>query len=94
MIKGSHLLARECLLALLIGILLPVGLAYDLDPTFTIANDTFLRDGRPTQILSGSFHYARAPPALWRDRLQRLRALGLNAVQTYVPWNWHEATEG
>jgi beta-galactosidase len=46
------------------------------------------------QLLSGSFHYARAPRALWRDRLQRLRALGLNAVQTYVPWNWHEATEG
>ena len=63
-------------------------------PSFTISNDTFLRDGAPVQIISGSFHYARAPRALWRDRLQRLRALGLTAVQTYVPWNWHEAAEG
>ena len=63
-------------------------------PSFTIANDTFLRDGAPTQIVSGSFHYARAPRELWRDRLQRMRALGLNAVQTYVPWNWHETEEG
>lgn len=27
----------------------------------------------------------------WQDRLVRLRAMGLNAVQTYVPWNFHEA---
>lgn len=30
----------------------------------------------------------------WRDRLLRLRAMGLNAVQTYVPWNFHEAAVG
>ncbi len=24
----------------------------------------------------------------------RLHAMGLNAVQTYVPWNWHEAKHG
>ena len=52
-----------------------------------------LRDGAPTQIVSGSFHYARAPRELWRDRLQRMRALGLSAVQTYVQWNWHETEE-
>jgi beta-galactosidase GanA len=27
---------------------------------------------------------------LWRDRLQKLRAIGANTVETYVPWNLHE----
>uniref|UniRef100_A0A914DKV4 Glycoside hydrolase 35 catalytic domain-containing protein n=1 Tax=Acrobeloides nanus TaxID=290746 RepID=A0A914DKV4_9BILA len=36
----------------------------------------------------------RVHPGLWNDRLQRLRALGFNAVQVYVPWNLHEPTEG
>jgi beta-galactosidase GanA len=30
----------------------------------------------------------------WRDRLQRLAGLGLNAVQLYMPWNWHEQVPG
>ena len=30
----------------------------------------------------------------WADRLARLKALGLNAVATYVPWNFHEEEEG
>uniref|UniRef100_A0A914ED15 Glycoside hydrolase 35 catalytic domain-containing protein n=1 Tax=Acrobeloides nanus TaxID=290746 RepID=A0A914ED15_9BILA len=36
----------------------------------------------------------RVHPGLWNDRLQRIRALGFNAVQVYVPWNLHEPTEG
>lgn len=30
----------------------------------------------------------------WEDRLLRAKALGLNAIQTYVPWNLHEPKEG
>lgn len=26
----------------------------------------------------------------WEDRLLRVKALGLNVVQTYVPWNLHQ----
>jgi hypothetical protein len=63
-------------------------------PSFVIENDTFMKDGKPFQIISGSFHYSRCPAALWKDRLLRLRAMGLNTIQTYVPWNWHEANEG
>jgi beta-galactosidase len=29
-------------------------------------------------------------PALWRDRLRRLTDLGLNTVDTYVAWNFHQ----
>ena len=62
--------------------------------TFEIANDSLMRDGEPISLMSGSFHYSRTPPGLWRDRLKRLRSMGLNAVQTYVPWNFHEENKG
>lgn len=56
---------------------------------FAIANDQFLLNSQPVQLLSGSIHYARVPPSLWADRLARLRSMGLNAIETYVPWNFH-----
>ncbi|BDA42797.1 beta-galactosidase [Coccomyxa sp. Obi] len=59
-----------------------------------IKNDTFLKNGSPVQLISGSFHYYRIHPAYWRDRLLRAQALGLNTIQTYVPWNLHEPTPG
>ena len=30
----------------------------------------------------------------WEDRLLRAKALGLNTIQTYVPWNLHEPEPG
>lgn len=39
-------------------------------------------------------HYARVPSTYWRDRLQKMKDCGLNAVQTYVPWNFHELEHG
>ncbi|CAG9857594.1 unnamed protein product [Phyllotreta striolata] len=45
-------------------------------------------------LYGGSFHYFRVPRAYWRDRLRKMRAAGLNAVSTYVPWNLHEPEQG
>ena len=46
------------------------------------------------KIISGSIHYFRVVPAYWRDRLEKLRLMGCNTVETYVPWNMHEPQEG
>ncbi|SDT81041.1 glycoside hydrolase family 35 protein [Actinoplanes derwentensis] len=48
------------------------------------------RRGAEHQILSGALHYFRVHPRLWRDRIRRLADLGLNTVDTYVPWNFHQ----
>ncbi|WP_330261227.1 glycoside hydrolase family 35 protein [Streptomyces sp. NBC_00539] len=56
--------------------------------------DGFRRGGRPHRIVSGALHYFRVHPDLWEDRLTRLRALGVNTVDTYVPWNFHETAPG
>ena len=50
----------------------------------------FYLNGRPFRIISGSFHYFRTQPAQWGDRLERMKAAGLNTVTTYIPWNLHE----
>ena len=40
-------------------------------PSFTIANDSFILDGAPYIMKSGSLHYFRVQPSLWADRLAR-----------------------
>ncbi|CAB3986419.1 beta-galactosidase-1 2, partial [Paramuricea clavata] len=54
----------------------------------------FTLDGKPFTILSGAIHYFRVVPEYWEDRLRKLKALGLNTVETYVPWNLHQPTPG
>ncbi|MCQ4080084.1 beta-galactosidase [Streptomyces sp. RB6PN25] len=39
-------------------------------------------------------HYFRVLPQQWPHRLRMLRAMGLNTVETYVPWNFHEPRPG
>jgi beta-galactosidase len=60
----------------------------------TASGDHFELDGKPFQIISGAIHYSRVPRAYWRDRLRKARAMGLNTVETYVFWNFHELTPG
>jgi hypothetical protein len=67
-------------------------------PTYSanrIAYDShsLIVDGQPVYIYSGAFHYFRCPKELWRDRFQKIKDAGLNTVETYVAWNWHEKTK-
>ena len=62
--------------------------------TFAIANGNFIYDGKPTQIHSGEMHYARVPAPYWRHRMKMMKAMGLNAVATYIFWNHHETSPG
>ncbi|WZZ05911.1 hypothetical protein YC2023_091832 [Brassica napus] len=61
---------------------------------FYIKDDKFWKDENPFQIIGGDLHYFRVLPEYWEDRLMRAKALGLNTIQTYVPWNLHEPKPG
>ncbi|XVU28011.1 glycoside hydrolase family 35 protein [Actinoplanes sp. CA-054009] len=61
-------------------------------PALAWRHRRLLRHGREHRILSGALHYFRVHPDLWTDRLRRLAALGLNTVDTYVAWNFHQPT--
>ncbi|XP_008811417.2 beta-galactosidase 13-like [Phoenix dactylifera] len=47
-------------------------------------------DGQHRVIISGSIHYPRSTPQMWPDLIQKSKAGGLNAIETYVFWNGHE----
>lgn len=59
-----------------------------------IKNKKFYMDGEEFHIYSGAMHYFRIPEEYWQDRLLKLKAAGLNTVETYVPWNFHEKKKG
>ncbi len=56
--------------------------------------EKFYIDEQPLQIISGSIHYFRVVPEYWRDRLEKLKNMGCNTVETYIPWNFHEEKKG
>lgn len=55
--------------------------------------NTFLKDGKPFQYISGCIHYFRIPKIYWHDRLLKMKASGLDAIETYIPWNFHSLQE-
>ena len=62
--------------------------------TFEIKDGNFVINGKPSFIHSGEMHYSRIPHQYWKHRLQMLKSMGLNAVATYVFWNFHEEAPG
>ncbi|WP_091162845.1 beta-galactosidase [Mucilaginibacter sp. P25] len=85
---------KKTLLSLLLLTLIISQVFSQAKHSFKIAEGNFIYDGKPIQIHSGEMHFARIPKAYWKQRLQMLRAMGMNAVATYVFWNHHEVSPG
>ena len=62
--------------------------------TFEIIKDQFVKDGQPIKLISGAVHYFRNMPDTWRDIFKKMKAMGLNCVETYCAWNMHEKKPG
>ena len=62
--------------------------------TFEIIGNQFVEDGEPIKLISGAVHYFRNMPDTWRDIFKKMRAMGLNCVETYCAWNLHEKKKG
>ncbi|KAI0387175.1 glycoside hydrolase family 35 protein [Hypomontagnella monticulosa] len=63
-------------------------------PAFTYDRHSFLLDGEPFVIIGGQMDPQRIPPAYWRDRLIKAKAMGLNTIFSYVYWNLLEPKRG
>lgn len=59
-----------------------------------IQGTQFVLRGKAFQVLSGELEYTRIPRADWRDRLNKVKAMGLNTITVYVFWNAHEKVPG
>ncbi|HEX8917171.1 MAG TPA: beta-galactosidase, partial [Chloroflexota bacterium] len=56
---------------------------------------SLLLDGRRLLLYSGEFQYFRLPSqSQWLDRLQKIKAAGLNAVSLYFDWQYHSPAPG
>ncbi|MBE9467650.1 MAG: beta-galactosidase [Bacteroidetes bacterium] len=62
--------------------------------TFSIKEDCFYLNNKKVFLNSGEIHYFRIKRELWDKHLQAACDAGLTTVSTYVPWAWHESTEG
>ena len=51
-------------------------------PSLKMDDKDFFLNGKPLRILSGAIHYFRVVPEYWRDRLLKLKAMGLNTVES------------
>lgn len=86
---------KKKLIYLLFALMLAPAYIFSQDKSsFEIKGGHFYHNGKVTPMLSGEMHYARIPHQYWRHRLQMMKALGLNAVATYVFWNGHEPEPG
>ena len=68
--------------------------AHPATRSFAIGDEHFLLDGEPFRVLAGALHYFRVHPDLWADRIHKARLMGLNTIETYVPWNEHSPSRG
>ena len=50
--------------------------------------------GQAKFVLSGEIQHYRLPPCQWRDRLEKLAAMGLSSVGVYAGWNYHSPAPG
>jgi hypothetical protein len=62
----------------------PYSVSYD--------NRSIIINGQATLLLSGSIHYPRSTPDEWPHLMQQARQAGLNMIQLYVFWNFHQPT--
>ena len=60
----------------------------------SVNSRSLLFDGQPLFPVMGEIHYARVPPAEWREELLKMKAGGVDIVATYVFWIHHEEIEG
>uniref|UniRef100_A0A8C1JWA4 Galactosidase, beta 1-like n=1 Tax=Cyprinus carpio TaxID=7962 RepID=A0A8C1JWA4_CYPCA len=74
----------------ILSLVIPYSRSFSID----YKNNCFQKDGKPFQYISGSIHYSRIPREYWKDRLLKMYMTGLNAIQVYVPWNFHETVQG
>ncbi len=61
---------------------------------FEVIGSQFVRDGKAVKLMSGAVHYFRNMPDTWGDIFAKMKAMGLNTVETYCSWNLHEPKPG
>ncbi len=51
-------------------------------------------DRKPFFVYGAAFFYERVPRSRWRASLEAYKRLGINTIDLYLIWNWHELADG
>ncbi|XP_075486733.1 beta-galactosidase 6-like [Primulina tabacum] len=62
--------------------------------TVTYDSKALVIDGKRRIMQSGSVHYPRTMPEVWPNIIQKAKEGGLDVIETYVFWNYHEPVRG
>ncbi len=73
---------------------LKLGKVSDGRNTLTVNSRYFEKNGIPFIGVMGEIHFSRIRRSEWRDRLEKMKAGGVNIVSTYLFWIYHEEIEG
>lgn len=58
------------------------GKLYQSEGSLRFKKRQFYLDGKPFRIFSGAFHYFRVLPQYWNETFFKMKASGLNTVET------------
>ncbi|KAL6201128.1 hypothetical protein ACLB2K_024843 [Fragaria x ananassa] len=62
--------------------------------TVTYDHRALVIDGKRRVLQSGSIHYPRSTPEVWPEIINKAKEGGLDVIETYVFWNYHEPVKG
>ncbi|KAJ6885774.1 hypothetical protein NC651_026428 [Populus alba x Populus x berolinensis] len=62
--------------------------------TVTYDHKALVIDGKRRVLQSGSIHYPRTTPEVWPEIIRKSKEGGLDVIETYVFWNYHEPVRG
>ncbi|MBA0811904.1 hypothetical protein Gohar_025917 [Gossypium harknessii] len=65
-----------------------------LSTTVTYDHRALVIDGKRRVLQSGSIHYPRSTPEVWPELIWKSKEGGLDVIETYVFWNYHEPVRG
>lgn len=62
----------------------------NIDSLYSVNNLYFTKNGKPFIPVAGELHFSRLPRKFWKRELLKMKDSELNAVSTYVFWNYHQ----
>lgn len=88
---GKHTLALVTLIILVLqGDYFKTGVSV----VVTYDHRALVIDGQRRILQSGSIHYPRSTPEVWPELIRKSKEGGLDVIETYVFWNYHEPVRG
>ncbi len=61
---------------------------------FSITEKCFKLNGEDFFLNSAEMQYFRIKKEYWQLHISKIKKAGCNAISSYIPWDWHEDTEG